>query len=506
MKTAAIYARYSSNSQTEQSIEGQLDVCNKYAKDNDLQVVATYIDRAMTGTNDNRPDFQRMLKDSEKSSWDAVLVYALDRFGRNAVEVAVNKQKLKKTGKILVSATQRTSDNLDGTKNLDGIILENVYIGIAEYYSAELSQKVLRGLNENRKKGLFCGGSIPYGYTVIDKKLTIVEDKAKIVRFIFEQYAMGLIVPEIITKLNNLGLMHDGKPFTQNCIYGILKNKRYSGICEIHGVVYDNIYPRIISKEIIDNVQIRLARNKAGRGNKTAPYLLRFKLFCGNCGCPMAGESGTNAKGNREFYYKCYGKKKLHNGCQKQQIRKDRLEEIVLNSIIDTIKDSKTLNTMVDRLFELQSKQIGSSPVLASLLEEKSKTDKALGNLVTAVENGLMSNTTNKRLCELEQLQQKLEEKIAIEKSKQQITFSKEELKAFYIDNLKNDPQILIDNIVHKVILYDDSVTIFFNSPINTGLDESQGFLFYEKKHHIDSKKYRYAKTERIPIVVRAMI
>lgn len=92
-------------------------------------MVATYIDRAMTGTNDNRPDFQRMLKDSEKSSWDAVLVYALDRFGRNAVEVAVNKQKLKKTGKILVSATQRTSDNLDGTKNLDGIILENVYIG-----------------------------------------------------------------------------------------------------------------------------------------------------------------------------------------------------------------------------------------------------------------------------------------------------------------------------------------------------------------------------------------
>lgn len=131
---------------------------------------------------------------------------------------------------------------------------------------------------------------------------------------------------------------------------------------------------------------------------------------------------------------------------------------------------------MVDRLFELQSKQIESSPVLASLIAEKSKTDKALDNLVTAVENGLMSNTSNKRLRELEQLQQEFEEKIAIEKSKQQITFSKEELKAFYIDNLKNDPQILIDNVVHKVVLYDDSVTIFFNSPINTGLDESQGF------------------------------
>lgn len=161
---------------------------------------------------------------------------------------------------------------------------------------------------------------------------------------------------------------------------------------------------------------------------------------------------------------------------------------------------------MVDRLFELQSKQIESSPVLASLIAEKSKTDKALDNLVTAVENGLLSNTTNKRLRKLEQSQQELEEKIAIEKSKQQINFSKEELKAFYIDNLKNDPQILIDNVVYKVVLYDDSVTIFFNSPINTGLDEGQDFLFYEKKHHIDSKKYRYAKIERIPIVVKAMI
>lgn len=150
MKTAAIYARYSSNSQTEQSIEGQLDACNKYAKDNDLQVVATYIDRAMTGTNDNRPDFQRMLKDSEKSSWDAVLVYALDRFGRNAVEVAVNKQKLKKTGKILISATQRTSDNLDGTKNLDGIILENVYIGFKQLNGHNSLKKIKFRIQSSR--------------------------------------------------------------------------------------------------------------------------------------------------------------------------------------------------------------------------------------------------------------------------------------------------------------------------------------------------------------------
>ncbi len=130
MKGAVIYARYSSEKQNDQSIEGQLRICNKYADDNGLTVLDTYIDRATTGTNDQRAAFQQMLADSGKPvPWDIVLVYAIDRFGRNSIEIAVNKQKLKKNHKTLISATQRTSENIDGTKNLDGILLENVYIG-----------------------------------------------------------------------------------------------------------------------------------------------------------------------------------------------------------------------------------------------------------------------------------------------------------------------------------------------------------------------------------------
>lgn len=310
-------------------------------------------------------------------------------------------------------------------------------------------------------------------------------------------------MPEIITKLNELGITHDGTPFTANCVYGILKNKRYTGICEIHGVVYDNIYPRIVPADIMDKVATRLARNKKGRGTKTAPYLLRYKLFCGYCGCPMAGESGTSITGKRSFYYKCYGKKKLNNGCNKEQIRKETLEDIVLTGVIDAIKNTSTLNMMVDKLYELQSDQKVTNPAMSSLLEDKAKTDKALNNLVAAIENGLMSNTTNKRLQELEQHPKELETKIAIEKSKQKIVFSKEGLKAFYLDSLKESPQILIENVVKKVVLYDDSVTIYFNNPIAESLDERQGFLLYEKKHNYTIKRFRYDQTTPRPIDIQ---
>lgn len=303
MKTAVIYARYSSDNQSEQSIEGQLRVCEEYAQKNNILILGTYIDRAMTGTNDNRPDFQRMIKDSETSVWEVVLVYAIDRFGRNSIEVAINKQRLKSNKKVLISATQRTSENLDGTKNLDGILLENVYIGIAEYYSAELSQKILRGLKESRRKGQFCGGKVPYGYYVKDKKLHIDEEKAKIVRFIYEQYSAGVYVPKIICKLNEKGIFHNGKPFLPNAIYGILRNKRYVGVTEIRNEIYDNIYPQIVPKELFDKIKRKLAKNKLGSRSVKETYLLRNKVKCGYCGHPISAECGTAKNGDVKRYY-----------------------------------------------------------------------------------------------------------------------------------------------------------------------------------------------------------
>ena len=106
MKSAVIYARYSCDAQTEQSIEGQLRVCQEYAERNGILILDTYIDRAMSGTNDNRPDFQRMIRDSSKQLWDYVLVYKLDRFSRNKYESIDYKHKLSKNNVKVVSAME----------------------------------------------------------------------------------------------------------------------------------------------------------------------------------------------------------------------------------------------------------------------------------------------------------------------------------------------------------------------------------------------------------------
>lgn len=274
MKSAVIYARYSSERQSEQSIEGQLRVCNEFAERNGLRIVGTYIDRAMTGTNDHRAEFQRMLSDSDSpQEWEIVLVYALDRFGRNSVEIAINKQRLHKNGKILISATQRTSQNIDGSQNLDGIILENVMIGLAEYYSAELSQKIRRGQNESREKGTFVGGGIAYGFKVENKRVLVNEDEAEAVRYIFQQYVSGKIAREIVSALHERGLTHRGKPFRNNAIYKILRNPRYIGVFYHKGKKYTNTFPPIIGEDLFYTVQKMLEKNKRGSSSRDATFL-----------------------------------------------------------------------------------------------------------------------------------------------------------------------------------------------------------------------------------------
>jgi len=488
MKNAVIYARYSSDKQTEQSIEGQLRVCNEYAERNGLTIVDTYIDRATTGTNDNRPSFQRMLSDSDKPViWDIVLVYAIDRFGRNAIEIAMNKQRLKKNGKTLISATQRTSDNIDGTKNLDGILLENVYIGLAEYFSAELSQKVSRGLRENREKGFYTGGTMTYGYKVKDKKVYVDEDQVNVVREIFTMYANGHQANEIIELLTERGIMNNtGKPFLPNAIYKILHNKKFIGIYEVNGEVYTNIFPPIVPQDIFEQVQQRIAHNKLGQKSKEVSFLLKGKIVCGYCGKHINGESGTSCTGERYYFYKCANRKQNKENCHKKAVPKDYIEQVVLDMAMEIFTSQVDLDLICDEIIRVNRKSIADHSTLNILLEQKTKVEKSMANVMKAIEEGIIYDVTKNRVKELQEQLDDLSAKILVEQYKQENGITREEAMEYLTSGVRDlSPQLLIDLMVNKIELFDDEIIVWFNYSNKQNPEdpdtESRDFILQEK-------------------------
>ena len=389
LKTAVIYARYSSDNQTEQSIEGQLHVCQDYAKSNDILILDTYIDRAMTGTNDNRPAFQKMIADSKRKEWDYVLVYKFDRFSRNKFETLKHKATLKENGVQLVSATEYLPDTPER------IIMESIFEGYAEYYSAELSQKVKRGMRETRNKGNFQGGYLLYGYKLENKKIVIDEEQAEIIRFIYEQYSVGVYVKDIMESLNNRGILNKGKPFARNTIYNILKNEKYSGVYRFKDEVYNNMFPQIVPTSTYEIVREKIDKNRYGKQSTETIYLLRNKIKCGYCGSSITAEGGTSRTGIKKRYYKCMGRK-LGNGCKKSMQRKESLEEFVINATLSYLTDKSNLDNMTSILLKQQDILAKENISLNMLEKEKRQCESSLDNIMKAIEQGIINTTTSK--------------------------------------------------------------------------------------------------------------
>ena len=483
MKTAVIYARYSSDNQTEQSIEGQLRECEEYAKSHDILILNTYIDRAMTGTNDNRPDFQQMIKDSSKKDWQYILVYKIDRFSRNKYEIAKYKKILKDNNVKLLSAMENIPDTPEG------IILESLLEGMAEYYSAELAQKIRRGMHETRLKGNFQGGYVPYGYKLDGKKLIIDEEKAEVVRYIFKQYSLGTYVKDIIKSLTNMHILNKGKPFVRNTIYMILKNEKYSGIYKFNDEIYENTYPQIVSPEIYQKVKNKINMNKYGKRSVDVVYLLRNKLVCGYCGMPISAEGGTARDGTKKHYYKCLGRKR-NNGCKKATISKETLENFVIESITNVLNSPKYIDTLITNLMKLQEHSTETNLTLKTLLNEQKEAKTILNNIMKAIESGIINKTTNQRMKELETQIEELEKLILIEKNKTNVKLSKQEIKEYYIQAIKLEPKMLIDYAIKEIKAFDDQIDITFNSPLKSP-ENHQGFFLFSFTKNLHSKNLK---------------
>lgn len=174
--------------------------------------------------------------------------------------------------------------------------------------------------------------------------------------------------------------------------------------------------------------------------------------------------------------------KKYRNGCEKTALRKEFLENFVLETILRELSKPDTMNKVVDGLMQIQEMQNKESPILKTLLSEKRQTEMALNNLMSAIEQGIISATTNKRLHELENKLTELERNILIEQSKTKITLSEDKIRKYYGQALLKEPQMLINLLIKQIVLYNDKMIVYYNSPIQTSPDgNSQGFSFYDE-------------------------
>ena len=459
---AIIYARFSSDRQREESIEGQLRECKEYAERNGITIIGSYIDRALSAKTDNRPDFQRMIKDSAKGFFDLVLVWKLDRFARNRYDSAHYKAILKKNGVKVISATEAIAE--DST----GILLESLLEGYAEFYSVELSEKIHRGQKENALKGLNNGGGIPLGYVLgDDKRLKVDPITAPVVVEIFTRYDKGETIREIIESLNERGIQtRRNRPFNPNSFNCLLKNRKYIGEYQYQDVIIPGGVPAIVPEDLFDRVQVKIKKNSRAPAASKADevYLLSTKLFCGKCGQLMVGESGTSHTGKKYHSYKCGGAKRK-KGCTKKAVKKDWIEDFVVTQTMNMVFDDTAMENLADMLLDFQQRENTDIPILKRQLEE---TAHGIDNLLNAIQQGILTPSTKARLEQLEETKAQLEISIAQAELKKPLITRKQILFWLHrfrgIDASKPDQrQRLIDSFVNAVYVYDDRIILTYN-------------------------------------------
>ena len=473
-----IYARYSSHSQRDVSIEQQVKDCLAYAARNNIYIVACYADRHMTGRTDRRPEFHRMLRDAEAGSWSFVLTWKNDRFARNRYDAAIYKAKLKKCGVRCLFSQEYIP------AGPEGILLEAMLEGDAEFRSAQMAVDIKRGLAYNAEHCMVTG-AIPFGYRrTKDYTLELDPDRAPLVKEIYDRFLAGWKIIDIANDLNRRGITTaSGKSWGRNSFHSMLSNERYTGVYIYGDIRTPGGLPAIIDRDTWLAVQRRLhtKKNPVGRSRSYGDYLLTGKLFCGYCHQPMVGVSGKTRPGKPlYYYYVCQGRRLSHD-CQKQNVRRDWLEEKVCAMVAGLVMQDNVVEWMADCVVDYQRrhKEDGTLQALASQLKQ---TRAAIGNVMAAIEAGIITATTKERLLELEAQEQKLAQALETEKALRP-TYTRERV-IFWLEQFRagdlTDPAFrlrLVTTFVNAIYLYDDHLKVVLNY---TGRNSSVDFPLVE--------------------------
>lgn len=436
MENAVVYARYSSHSQTEQSIEGQLAAAYKYAQDHSYKIIHEYCDRAKTGTNDNREQFQKMLKDSAKHKFTVIIVWKVDRFGRNREEISINKHRVKKNG----VRVEYVAENI--SQGPEGVILESVLEGMAEYYSLQLSQNVARGYLESAKK-YHVIGKLPLGYDKApDKTYAINPEEAKIVQLIFDKYNSGYSQAEIVRWLNGNGYTNKSRPFTKSTLQRMLNDERYIGTYSFKDIIKEeNIIPPILTREVFYANRTPMATWNYDE------YRLSKYLYC-NCGRKMKGSSGNGKMGVKYNYYLC---PKCRNS-----IRSYKLELAVDKAINNVLNNDNIINGIACEVYQYYIDHKSDSSEEDSLKYNLEQIERKISNLVLSIENGVSPEIIAPRITELNATKADIElqlSKISLDKPFE-VT---QEAVVYFLKHVEPDV------FINKIVLSDSEAVIALN-------------------------------------------
>ncbi len=347
--------------------------------------------------------------------------------------------------------------------------MEAVLEGMAEYYSADLSEKVTRGLTENALKCKFNGGTPPLGYKIDSEQYFQIDSvTAPAVLNAFKAYADGASMSEVAEELNAKGLRSArGARIGIDMVTRMLQNRRYVGEFRYRDVVTPNGIPAIVPQDLFDRVQERLAKNKKApaRAKAVVNYLLTTKLYCGHCGVYMCGESGTARNGTTHRYYKCATAKKHKDNCKKKAVKKDYIENLVVSETMKMLMDDDMVEAIVSMLMRVQDQENTALPLFEKQLKD---AEKGIQNIVTAIERGMFSDALMHRMEELEESKAKLTAQIAEEKlakpkiSAEFMTFWLHRFRKLDVQKEKHR-QMLIDTFVNAIYVYDDKILLTFN-------------------------------------------
>lgn len=466
MENAVIYARYSSHSQTEQSIEGQLAAGRAYAASKGYNVVREYCDRAKTGTNDNREEFQRMLKHCSRGFFSVIIVWKVDRFGRNREELTFNKYKAKKHG----VRVEYVAENI--SSGPEGVIVEALLEGMAEYYSLQLSQNIQRGQYESAKKFRSVNGSVPLGYKLNkDKQYEIVEPEATIVREMFGLYNKGMTMAEVTAELNRRGYKSKkGQEFGKNSIYRILTNELYRGVYKYKDLVYqEDAVPAIIPKDIFNQVQDMLKEHKRMpyKNWSRSEYVLSGKLFC-ECGSTMMGKSGYSSKGKKYTYYVCSDHYR-GGKCKYKPIRSDVMDEKIIGVVNSALNNEQTIDQITEIVYEYYLENDEADARVALYRKGIEEAKAAIANLLKSIESGLDYSLVKHRLEDLKDEVARYEASIAEEESIRPLRLNKDYIKLFLTQFLNGDltdskvQKKIVDTFINRVQIGENIIEIALN-------------------------------------------